>query len=205
MIILIPLVAAGATLAINLYVIQPAYESSITLYVMNKDLDSRLAYDGFLASQQLINDCRELIKSKSLTRAVIEQLNIVDLNEGELAERITVNLKNDTRLMEIKVRDTDNERAMEIVNKISVLFQQKINDLMKLEILDVVDEAEIPLEPISPKPVVNTIIAFLVALFLTICAVFMMEYLDDTLKNSEEVEKLLGLKVIGIIPSLDLK
>ncbi len=205
MIILIPLVAAGATLAINLYVIQPAYESSITLYVMNKDLDSRLAYDDFLASQQLINDCRELIKSKSLTRAVIEQLNIVDLNEGELAERITVNLKNDTRLMEIKVRDTDNERAMEIVNKISVLFQQKINDLMKLEILDVVDEAEIPLEPISPKPVVNTIIAFLVALFLTICAVFMMEYLDDTLKNSEEVEKLLGLKVIGIIPSLDLK
>jgi capsular polysaccharide biosynthesis protein len=33
----------------------------------------------------------------------------------------------------------------------------------------------------------------------------MVEYFDDTLKNSEDVEKLLGIKVIAIIPSLDLE
>ena len=45
--ILIPFLAAAATAGINLYVLEPIYESSTTLYVMNKDFD-RLAYDDFL-------------------------------------------------------------------------------------------------------------------------------------------------------------
>lgn len=204
-VILIPLLAAGAALGVNLYVIEPEYESSITLYVMNKDADSRLAYDDFLASQQLINDCRELVKSRSVTRAVIDQLNLEDLKEGELAGRITVALKNDTRLLEIKVRDQSNERALQIVNKISSILRQMVNELMKFEILDVIDEAELPLEPVSPRPLVNTIIAYLAALFLSIAAVFLIDYLDDTIKSAEDIEKLAGIKVIGIIPTLDLK
>jgi capsular polysaccharide biosynthesis protein len=179
----------------------------MTLYVMNKDFDSRikLAYDDILASQQLIKDCRELIKSKSMMKAVIEQLNLVDLNKEELVKKITVNLKNDTRLLEIKVRDTSDVRAKEIVDVIGSIFQERVKDLMKLETLDVVDEAEIPLKPVSPKPLVNIFVVFFTVLFLVISAVFMMEYLDDTVKNIEDVEKLLGIKVIGIIPYLDME
>jgi capsular polysaccharide biosynthesis protein len=204
MVILIPLLAAGVTAAISFYVLEPEYESSITLYVTNKDSDSR-SYDDILTSQQLMKDCRELIKSKSITKAVIEQLNLTDLTEEELAKKITVNLKNDTRLFEIKVRDASNERAKDIVDAISTIFQKKVNELMKLQTFDVIDEAEIPLEPVSPKPLVNILIAFFVALFLAVCAAFIIEYLDDTLKDIDDIEKLLGVKVIGIIPSLDLR
>jgi capsular polysaccharide biosynthesis protein len=206
-VILIPFLAAAITAVISLYWLEPVYESSMTLYVMNKDFDSRikLAYDDILASQQLIKDCRELIKSKSMMKAVIGQLNLVDLNKEELVKKITVNLKNDTRLLEIKVRDTSDVRAKEIVDVIGSIFQERVKDLMKLETLDVVDEAEIPLKPVSPKPLVNIFVVFFTVLFLVISAVFMMEYLDDTVKNIEDVEKLLGIKVIGIIPYLDME
>lgn len=207
LVILIPFLAAAITGVINFYVLEPVYESSITLYVMNKDLDSKmmLAYDDILATQQLMKDCRELIKSRSITRAVIEQLNLKDLTNEELAKKITVSLKNDTRMLEIKVRDTSNVRAMLIVDAINDSFQMRAKSLMQLETLDVVDEAEVPHKPISPKPLMNIIIVFFIALFLVISAVYIMEYFDDTLKNLEDVEKLLGMNVIGIIPHLDLK
>lgn len=204
-VILIPILAAAMTAVVSFCVLEPVYESSITLYVMNKNIDSRLAYDDFLASQQLINDCRELVKSKSITRAVIDQLDMADLNEADLAGKIIVNLKNDTRLLVLKVRDPSAERAMKIADTLGVILKDKVNALMKLEILDVVDEAEMPGKPVSPRPLVNTIIVFFGAMFLAVCTVFMIEYLDDTIKNSEDIEKLLGIKVIGIIPSFDLK
>jgi capsular polysaccharide biosynthesis protein len=206
-VVTIPLLVAVVTAVINLYILVPVYESSVTFYVINKDSDSRIkmGYDDILASQQLIKDFRELIKSRSNTKAVIERLNLADLTEEELAKKITVNLKNDTRLFEIKVRDTSNLRAKEIADEVGSVFQKRVNDLIKLETLDVVDEAEVPLKPVSPKPLVNIFIAFATTLFLVASAVFLMEYLDDTLKNLEDVEKLLGIKVIGIIPDLDMK
>lgn len=205
LIIIIPIFAAVATAAASLYVFDPIYESSITIYIMNKDFGSRLAYDDLLVSQQLIKDCRELIKSKSITKAVIEQLGLEDISEEELADRISVNMKNDTRLLEIKVRDTSDERVKAIADEVSTILQKRINELIKLEALEVIDEAEIPAEPVFPKPLVNSAIAFSLALFLVICAVFIVEYFDDTLKNLEDIEKLLGIKVIAIIPSLDIK
>jgi capsular polysaccharide biosynthesis protein len=204
---LIPFLAVAITTVINFYVLEPVYESSITLYVMNKDLDSELwlAYDDSLATQQLIKDYRELIKSKSTTRAVIEQLNLVDVTEEELAKKITVDLKNDTRMLEIKVRDTSNVGAKQIVDTINNIFQKRAKALMELQTMEVIDEAEIPLKPISPKPLRNIFIVFFAALFLVISAIFMMEYLDDTLENVEDVEMLLDINVIAIIPHLDLE
>ncbi|HYE11167.1 MAG TPA: Wzz/FepE/Etk N-terminal domain-containing protein [Patescibacteria group bacterium] len=207
LVILVPFLAAAVTGVINFYVLEPVYESSITLYVMNKDLDSkmRLAYDDILATQQLMKDCRELIKSKSITRAVIEQLSIEDLTNEDLAKKITVSFKNDTRMLEIKVRDTSKVRAMFIVNAINDTFQTRAKSLMQLETLDVVDEAEIPDKPFSPKPIRNIFIVFFTALFLVISVAYIIEYFDDTLKNLEDVEKLLGMSVVGIIPHLDLE
>lgn len=205
-VILIPFIAAAVTTAINFYVLEPVYESSITLYVMNNFESKKiLEYDDILTTQKLIKDYRELINSKSTIRTVINQLNLDGLTEEELVKKITVNLKNDTRMFEIKVRDTSNVRAKEIVDTINRVFQERVRDLMKLETLYVVDEAEIPLKPISPKPLVNIFIVYFTCLFLAICAVFMMEYLDDRIENVEDVEMLLEINVIGIIPHLDLE
>lgn len=207
LVIIIPFLAAAVTAVINFYMLEPVYESSITLYVVNKGMDSKTipAYDDVLATQQLIKDCRELIKSKSMTKAVIEQLNLKDLTNEDLAKQITVDLKNDTRILEIKVRDKSNMRAMFIVEAINDIFEIRAKELMNLETLDVVDEAEIPLKPISPKPFRNIAIVYSASLLLVIGVVFMLEYLDETIKNAEDVEALLKINVIGIIPQLDLE
>jgi capsular polysaccharide biosynthesis protein len=120
-------------------------------------------------------------------------------------KKIAVNLKNNSEFLEIKVSDTNNARAKAIVDEISILFQERITNLFDLKILNVIDEAELPSEPSSPNVLSNVVIVFAIALFLVISAVFAVEYFDDTIKNAEDAERILGIKVIAIIPSLDLK
>lgn len=60
-----------------------------------------------------------------------------------------------------------------------------------------------PTSPSSPKPVLNMLIAFFIGLMVSVGIAFLLEYLDNTVKTQEDVEKLIGVPVIGIIPMVE--
>jgi capsular exopolysaccharide synthesis family protein len=68
--------------------------------------------------------------------------------------------------------------------------------------VSIIDPAEYPQEPISPKRKLNLVIALLVGLFGGVGLCFLFDYLDDTIKGPDEVEKLADLPSLGIIPLL---
>ena len=63
----------------------------------------------------------------------------------------------------------------------------------------VVDPATPPLQPSSPRVLLNTLLAALVGLLLALGIAFTMEYLDDTVKSSEDVEDATGLATLGTV------
>ncbi|KFI22571.1 CpsD/CapB family tyrosine-protein kinase [Nitrosococcus oceani] len=68
--------------------------------------------------------------------------------------------------------------------------------------ISVVDPAKIPLEFHTPNIPLNTLVAMLLGLFGGIGLAFLFEHLDDTLKQSEDMERVLGLSVLGLIPAI---
>jgi succinoglycan biosynthesis transport protein ExoP len=68
--------------------------------------------------------------------------------------------------------------------------------------ISIIDRAEVPKYPISPNKRRNFIMAILIAFFGGAGLCFLFEYLDDTLKGPEEVERLVGLPSLGVIPYL---
>lgn len=58
----------------------------------------------------------------------------------------------------------------------------------------------IPDKPIKPNKLLNILIAFVAGLMASLGLVFLLEYLDNTVKTSSDIEKLLGIPVLGIIP-----
>jgi capsular exopolysaccharide synthesis family protein len=68
----------------------------------------------------------------------------------------------------------------------------------------VIDRAVIPDKPITPKKLYNLALASMMGLFFGICAAFYLEYMDDTLKTSEDVNEVLGLPFLGYIPTRPL-
>ena len=97
------------------------------------------------------------------------------------------------------------------------LYQQiYVNSLDSLEALRLarlqnspnivqIEPALRPEEPVRPRPLLNTALATLVGLMLTAGIVFLVEYLDDTLKTPEDVEHALGLPVLGFVAEMRYK
>jgi tyrosine-protein kinase Etk/Wzc len=69
--------------------------------------------------------------------------------------------------------------------------------------IDVVDAAYTPLDPVRPNKVQNLIIGLLVSLLLGLSIAFLLEHLDHSVKSEEEVKKILGMPVLGLIPRLE--
>ena len=66
-----------------------------------------------------------------------------------------------------------------------------------------VEPAEPDFDPVRPRTFMNTLLAVVVGGMLGLGAVFLIEYLDDTVKSPEQVERTLGLPVLGIIAKID--
>lgn len=67
--------------------------------------------------------------------------------------------------------------------------------------VQIVDPAVLPVEPIKPRKVRNILLSVIFGLFGGIGMVFFIEYMDDTIKTQEDVERTLGLPFLGIIPT----
>jgi len=73
---------------------------------------------------------------------------------------------------------------------------------LKTSNISIIDKAKVPKDPVSPKKKLNLILALLMGLFGGVGLCFFFEYLDNTVKGPEDVEKLVGLPSLGVIPYL---
>ena len=71
--------------------------------------------------------------------------------------------------------------------------------------ISVVDEANMPLFPISPNLQKNAGMGLLVGMLLGMGIVFLREQLDESVKNANEIEAKLGLPLLGIVPVVKKK
>ena len=71
--------------------------------------------------------------------------------------------------------------------------------------IQVVDKAEVPLFPYKPKLALNAAIGLLAGIVLGLGIVFLMESMDDSIKFADEVEKLLQVPLLGVIPKVKEK
>jgi len=71
--------------------------------------------------------------------------------------------------------------------------------------VQVVDIAEVPVLPFKPNKRLNILLGAVTGLFVGIGLAFFLEYMDNTIKDPEEVERFLLLPTLGLIPTLETK
>lgn len=204
-VVLVPLIAAGTSAVLSLEVLEPVYEADTTLYIFKRAEDPQqfIDYNDIMTNQQLVNDYREIVRSRLVTGTVISELGLKDYDTEKLSDKINITSRNDTRIMEISIQDKSPALARDLANKVREVFIKKITELSKLENIYTIDVAELPGRPVKPNLPVNCIVSFSAGLFLAICLALLIEYMDDTIKSPEDIEKYTGLPVLGIIPVLD--
>ena len=198
-ILLAGIIAALAVIAGTLLFITPQYESTTKMYVLSKQDSNTLTSQDMQTSLSLTKDYAELIKSRTVTEGVIAQLKL-DMTHEKLLKKLSVDTPTDTRVVSITVTDTDPYTAAEIANAVRDIASKHIQQVMDIKAVNVVETANIPDEPSSPSVPKNGVIGGLLGILLAAAVVLIVYLTNDTVKTPEDVEKYLGLSVLGTIP-----
>lgn len=201
LIILLTLLAIIIAGVVSYFLLTPVYETSTEILVNQNPAETgQLINQNIQTDLQLINTYSGIIKSPAILDQVVEELDL-DMNSDQLDNNITVSNADQSQIINIAVQDEDPARAVDIANTTVDVFETDIQDLMNVDNVSVLSPAvlkENP-EPVSPNPLLNMAIAAVVGLMLGVGIAFLLEYLDTTIKNEQDIEEFLGIPVIGVI------
>lgn len=208
LIVLITVIATLASGIVSYFVIKPVYKADISVIIGKTEKDNseiNPTISDVTMYQTMVKTYSEFTKSRTVAEDVIKKLNLKPMTASELLSMITVAPKGTTEFLTITVKSKDKEQAMKIANQLAQSLKEISAGIKKSDNVTILDKALLPAEQDSPNPKLNILIAFFVGIMFSIGVVFMIELLDNTIKTKEEVEKLLGLPVIGLIPLEDGK
>lgn len=196
----VALLAAAAGFMISKFVLTPTFESTTKIYILNKSENTTVTYSDVQMGTQLTKDYAELINSRYVLETVIGQLSLPEMEYKDLLKKVSVHTPTDTRIVSITVTDYDPQQAQNIANCIREVAGEHIQNVMDIEAVNVVEEANLPTVKAGPSVVKWTAVGGILGVFL-VCAVILIHYLlDDSIKSSEDVEKYLGLSTLALIP-----
>lgn len=203
---MICLITAAAVIIAGLlsfFVIKPTYQASTSIIVgrPQQDKDEKLNNNDVTLYQNLMKTYIEIVKSKPVLDATISKAN-VNLTEDQLSKMISATTQQGTQIMQISITDKNAEGTYKIANALTDSFISKSKDIFPTSgvQLSVMNKADVPKSPIKPKKALNIAIAFVLGLFVSIGLAFVLEYMDNTIKSENDINKYLELPVIGIIP-----
>ena len=200
-IIIVAAVVCGAVaFMLSFFIITPQYQSTTKVYILNKqNASGSVTYSDVQLSATLSKDYEQLVTSRYVIEGVIKELNLDETYES-LVGRVSASNATDTRIIAITVTDPDPAQAQRMANSVRDLAAKHITEVMDIEAVNVVDQANLPDSPVSPSISKWTIIGALVGIIISAAVIIIQHLLDDTIKTSEDVEKYLGLSTLALIP-----
>ena len=178
----------------------PKYESSTKIVLVSSNKKETTKAD-LSFNQDLVAEYSVVVKSDTTLRTVLDNLNLNDkYSVNELSKMISVSSVENTGVINIKVTSTDSEEAANIANSLSEVFAKVVNDIYSLDNVYILDKAEVNKKAVNDSVVKENVIYFLAGFVLSVGVLFVVFYFDDSIKNSEELEKKFNVCVIGNVP-----
>ena len=203
-IILTAIVAALVAFGVSSFVLTPEYSSTTRIYVVNRNQSENagLTNQDLQAGTYLVKDYKEIILSQDVLEKVISNLKLEQSGKG-LSKKIQVTVPVDTRIVSIVVKDDQPEEASRIANALREVAAEKIIKVTRVSDVTTLEEARPALTPSSPNIRRNTLLAFLAGGAVMVILVLLLELLDDRVKRPEDVEEVMHVALLGIVPDLN--
>ena len=188
----------------SFFVISPTYEASTKIFIGKEGAES----EGYNSSdvsmyQNLLNTYSELIKTKDLVNRAIDNSEY-DLSVNDVLNGITVNTVAGTQILQVSYQSKSPSIAKNMLESVTNEFITKAEELVPNGNVKILESVELPKNPVAPNKTMNIAIAFILGMMVGFGIVFLLEYLDNTYKNKEQLEKDLDIPVLGVIPMSDL-
>ena len=196
---------AGAVLlnAFSIFCIRPTYQATAKMYVVSASNDSVVDLTDLNIGTSLTSDYEQLMLSYPVLDQVIDELDL-DMETEDLAQMVTLENPQDTRILNVTATSTDPVEAMNIANKLTEVSVEYLPETMSTNPPNIAQQAQLPDEKAAPSYARYTLIGALLGAILY-CAYLTVRYLlDDTIRTSEDMEKYFGVVPLTSIPDSDI-
>ena len=204
LIVLTAIIAGLAAFAYSSFVIKPQYTSTTRIYVVNRNQADKpgLTNQDLQAGAYLVKDYREIILSQDVLEKVVADQKLT-MDAKTLGRKVSVTVPAETRIVSISVRDGNPEEASRIANALREVAAQKIISVTRVSDVTTLEEARPATSPSSPNIRRNTMIATIAGVGFVTIIVLLVELLDDRVKRPEDIEEVMHLSLLGVIPNLE--
>ena len=205
MIIFITLIVTIFSGVLSFFIILPKYEVSTKVFIGKENNQIKVQdqiYNGNDVEmyQKLLKTYAELAQTSDLVEKAVD-LDRLGLKSQDILNNLKVTPRTDTQILEIKYTSEDKVVAKNILDSIIHEFIKSSTEIIPNGNVKIVQSVKIPDNPVSPNKVMNIVIAFFLGLMISIGLSFLLEFIDNTFKNKGEMEEMLKLPVLGVIPN----
>jgi capsular polysaccharide biosynthesis protein len=204
LILAITLTAVIISGVVSFFFLTPIYQAS-TQILVNQKSDDQVYYNSneLQTSMQLINTYQKILTSPRILDIVANELNL-EMDGKQLSGKVTVQT-DESQVVNISVQDENPQQAVDIANTIASVFTKEVVNIFEVDNVSVLWTAEVAdaQSPVKPQPMLNIAIALVVGLMAGVGLAFLLEYLDNTVKNEQDIEKILELPILGVISVID--
>lgn len=198
LIAVVAVLAAVISFAVSEFMLVPEYESTSELYVLTKST-SFTSLSDIQTSTSLTNDYIVVIKGRPVLEQVISNLGL-DESYRSLKERISVHNPSNSRLLDITVRDRNPIQAKRIADEIADVGSAFISQKLVQDPPEVVQYGYSDGAPVTPNVKKNTVIGGMAGALFAVAIIVIAYLFNDSIMGAEDIEKKLGLNVLGILP-----
>lgn len=192
------------------FLITPMYSADTTV-VLSKPTAANTSYTSnseaitqgdITLNSKLVSTYSEIMKSRAVAEEVKNTLSL-DISESSLMKNISVSAKDDTEMLKIQVLNEDPVIAADVANTLSEVFKEKVKEIYNIENVTVIDTAIPASSPNNVNLVKNVGLFGAIGLIVSCGILFLMFYFDTRVKSKSEIEELLGLEILAVIPEIN--
>lgn len=170
---------------------EPAYPAAQSLKAQIEQLDRSIAREEGRVSSGLKAQYEQALSRETALQARVDNL------KGQFLDLRRRSIQYNIYQQEVDTNRALYDGLLQRFKEIGVTAGIGVNNIA------VVDGADVPQKPSSPRLLLNLAIAIVLGLILGIAAAFGLEQLDEAISDPQEVERRLGLALLGSVPRLD--
>lgn len=191
------------SILVSFFVIKPKYEANVKLFI-GKQESKKTDYDNndVQMYQKLLTTYAEVIKTDDIIEESMKKANI-DESLNAVSGNLKVTPRADTQILEVSFTDTNKDEAAEFLDVLTGNFIKESKKLIPNGNIQIIQKVKVPDKAVSPNKKLNIIIAFVLGLMVSIGISLLLEFMDNTFKTKEDLEKVLDLPVLATIPDHD--
>lgn len=196
--VIIPVVFFAASMFYSFEMVAPTYTATCTFMVLNQTYYDSITYNDLMIGEVLISDYQFLAKTSTVYRKAAE-----DIQQDVRGCAVDISGVSNTRMVKLSVTSTKPDVAANFANALTQELVNRISEIMKIENITIVEPAIIPTSPSGPVKTKIVMSATLIGVIMAAGIVFLLEFMDNTIQSSDDIEKHLGIPVLAQINKLE--